>query len=554
MGRPVREFTSETLTLGREAYRRHDWSSAHSQFLDADRVNPLVPADLEQLAMAAHLVGLDTDSTAYWSRAHRDYLENDDSRGAARCAFWLSSLALMIEGDPASSAGWQARGLRLLDDGGPDCVERGYLLMVNAIQCLFMGDHEAAQMGFDYVAAFGERFKDPNLTAICRLGKGQVLVRMGHVTEGMALFDDVMVSITAGDMQPMFAGIAYCAVIEDCELNFETRRAQVWTESLDRWSSAQPGLVPYRRQCLAHRAAILRFHGAWLEAIAEATQACDMTSQVPDRLSTAEAWYQRAEVHRLRGEHAMAEEAYRQASRLGRTTNPGLALLRLDQGSIDAARTSIRRELGETEDPRARAALLSAGVEVLLEAGDLDAASSAAEELSAVADALRTPPFLQAMALQAVGAVALARGDARSALLSLRPAWKAWFDLEAPYEAGRVRVLIGRCCRDLGDLENAELEFEAAEQIFLQLGAIPALSRLHATTAGATDSKHVGGLTDRELAVLRLVVAGKTNHAIASELVISDHTARRHIQNIFAKLGVSSRAAATAFALQNDLI
>ena len=156
------------------------------------------------------------------------------------------------------------------------------------------------------------------------------------------------------------------------------------------------------------------------------------------------------------------------------------------------------------------------------------------------------------MAAHAQGAVLLAEGDPRAALAVLRGAWLAWQELEVPYEAGRVRVLIGLACRELGDHDGAEMELDAARWVFRQLEAAPDLARVEALSdkAGAG----AGGLTARELQVLRLVAEGETNKAIAADLFISERTVDRHLSNIYAKLGVSSRAAATAHAYQHRLI
>jgi DNA-binding CsgD family transcriptional regulator len=199
----------------------------------------------------------------------------------------------------------------------------------------------------------------------------------------------------------------------------------------------------------------------------------------------------------------------------------------------------------------ARSRILGAYAEVMLATGDLSAARLAADELSLIADDFGAP-LLRAVASHAMGAVQLAAGDSRTALAALRRAWTAWQELEAPYEAARVRVLVGLACRALGDEESAAMEFDAAGWVFRQLGAAPDLARLDALSRRTTAT--VGGLTARELEVLRLVAAGMTNREIAATLIISDHTVRRHLQNIFAKLGVPTRAAATAFAFQHDLL
>lgn len=146
----------------------------------------------------------------------------------------------------------------------------------------------------------------------------------------------------------------------------------------------------------------------------------------------------------------------------------------------------------------------------------------------------------------------LAEGDARAALDTLRHAYTIWQELEAPYETARVRVLIGVACRRLGDHDTARMHLDGARMVFQQLGAAPDLARVEDLSRKAPARAHP--LTRRELQVLALVAAGKTNQQIAAALVISDHTVRRHLQNIFSKIGVSSRAAATAFVLQHDLL
>jgi DNA-binding NarL/FixJ family response regulator len=107
-------------------------------------------------------------------------------------------------------------------------------------------------------------------------------------------------------------------------------------------------------------------------------------------------------------------------------------------------------------------------------------------------------------------------------------------------------------CRKLGDDLTARLEFDAARGVFDQLGAAPDLARLEELSALRRDLP--AGLTAREVEILRLLAAGQTNSEIAAALMISEHTVRRHLQNIFVKLGVSSRAAATAFAVQRNFV
>jgi ATP/maltotriose-dependent transcriptional regulator MalT len=226
--------------------------------------------------------------------------------------------------------------------------------------------------------------------------------------------------------------------------------------------------------------------------------------------------------------------------------------LRLVQGQTAAAVTAIRRILAETGDPATRAQMLWAYVEIMLAAGDVPAARAATDELSTIATDLDVP-FLHAVSAHATGAVLLGEGDARAALAALRLAWKAWQELGAPYGSARARVLMGLACRKLGDEDGAAMELDAACWVFHQLGAVPDLSWVEKLSLTAAPRASCG-LTAREVEVLALVATGKTNRQIAAELVLSDHTVRRHLQNIFTKLGVSSRAAATAWAFQHELV
>lgn len=534
---------TDTLARGRESFRTQRWADAHDALAAAGE---LEPEDLERLAVAAYLVGHDDESLAVWERAHREHLRRDAVAPAVRCAFWLVFL-LLGGGHVERGSGWLGRAQRLLAER--DCVEQGYLAFVAGMTAIFAGDLSAARDGFDRAAAAGERFRDADLLTLARHGQGRVLIRTGRGAEGMALLDEVMVSVTSGEVSPIVAGDVYCSVIQACQESFDLRRAQAWTAALSSWCAAQPDLVPYRGQCLLHRAELMQLHGLWRDAKDEVARASERLAQRPGNAAEGAAWYQSAELHRLCGEFAEAEESYRQASRLGHEPQPGLALLRLAQGHVEAAQSAIRRALDETERIVPRSRLLPGFVEVMVAAGDLDAARAGADELAGIAGELDAP-LLRALSEQADGLVLLARGDAPAALAALRRAAAAWQELEAPHEAARTRALIGLACRDLGDDETAALELDAARWAFDQLGAAADVARVDTLTR----TRPPGGLTAREIEVLRLVASGMTNRAIADQLVLSEKTVARHLSNIFAKLGVSSRSAATAYAYENGVV
>jgi DNA-binding CsgD family transcriptional regulator len=542
--------TAEARARAREAFGRRAWAEAFAELSAADREAPLEPDDLERLATAAYLVGRDEDSADLWERAHNELLGGGDVLRAARCAGWLV-FVLLNGGEFARAGGWLARARRLVDDAQRDCAEQGHLLVPVAFQRAVEGDWPSAYAISSQAAEIGDRFGDIDLITLARNIQGRALIGQGKTVEGMALLDEVMVSVMADEASEIVAGAVYCSVIEACQEVFDLRRAQQWTAALTHWCDSQPDLVPFSGHCLVHRAEIMQLHGAWADALDAAQGACERLLRRAQPALGA-AFYQQAELHRLCGEFAQAEDAYRQASRWGREPQPGLARLRLAQGQVDAAAAAIRRVVDEAQDRVTRSRLLPALVEIMFASGDVHAARVAADELSEMADDLDAP-LLRALATHAQGTVLLLEGDARAAHGALRRAWRAWQELEVPYEAARARVLIGLACRQLGDQEGAEMELEAARWVFQQLGAVPDLAGAEALAKKAP-AKAAGGLTARELEVLRLVATGKTNRSIAADLFLSEKTVARHVSNIFTKLGLSSRAAATAYAYEHDLV
>jgi DNA-binding CsgD family transcriptional regulator len=540
-----------TLDHGRVSYERGMWGEAYASLAQADRNSSLEAEDLERLAMAAYLVGRDAESAEAWTRGHQAFLEEGDVPRAVRCAFWLGS-GLLRKGERARGGGWLARAQRLLEECGADCVEHGYLLLPAGLRAIMEGDGPTAYAAFCRAGEVGARFGDVDLIALSLHSRGRARLRMGDLEEGVALLDDAMVAVEVGGVSPIVAGEVYCSVIEGCSEIFDVRRAQEWTAALSHWCESQADLVAYRGQCLVRRAEILRLHGAWSDALSEAERAGDWLTRPPGERAAGAAFYEQAELHRLRGELDDAEDAYRQASRWGATPQPGLALLRHAQGDVAAAATAVRQALDEACETHVRVRRLPAHVEIMLAANDVASARASADELASIAAAIDTP-LLHAVAAAANGAVLLAEDDARAALAALREAWRAWQELDAPYEAARTRALIGQAYHALGDKDTAALEFDAARVAFERVGAALDVARV-AELAHPEAPKAPAGLTRRELEVLRLVASGKTNRAIAVDLFISEKTVGRHVSNIFLKLGTSTRAAATAYAYEHGLV
>ena len=533
----------DELIRAREAYERRDWVAAYGDLshADADAMNA---DDFARLATAAFLVGRTNDCLQAMQRAYQGHLAAGDVLAASRSAFWLA-LALVSSGEPVVGAGWTARGQRLLDGVSGDVVERGHFLVLRMFGCIHEGNWPAALEHAVEIGEYGRRFNDPDLIAMGLASEGRLLLHAGQVPRGLALLDEAMVGLAAGEVSPVFAGDIYCSMIEACQEVSDFARAAQWTHALTTWCDVQPGLVPFTAQCAVHRGQIMRAHGAFDEALDEFDRAVRRYLDAGTTTPAGMAMSERGDVLRIRGDLGAAAAAYDEAIGYGHEPQPGLSLLWLAQGRPEAARTAARRLLAEPRDVVGRSQLLPAAIDILIAAeGDPGVLRPLVEELTEIAAAFGCVA-LRARAGYAAGSVSLVESDARSAVPELRAAMRHWNDLGWPYEVARCRLQIGRAFRQLGDDDSAAGELSAAQRTFAELGA--AVTELPARAAP-------GGLTSRELEVLRLVASGQSNHDIAVTLVLSEKTVARHISNIFAKLDVHSRTAAAAYAFENRLL
>jgi DNA-binding CsgD family transcriptional regulator len=495
-------------------------------------------------------VGRDDESDRAWERAHLECARAGDHDGAARCAAWLG-LSLLLRGEMAHANGWFATAARLVDEQGAAGSARALLALQEFLMALEGGDVDAAAGLADDPLTEARRCDDDGVLALALLCRGEAALARRETSQGLQLLDEAMVVVTSRDVPPIPAGIVYCAVIDACMRISDLPRAAEWTDALDRWCAAQPDLVPFRGQCLVHRAQILQARGDWPAAADAAERACRRLAE-PAHPALGLALYEQGELHRLRGKFREAELAYRAASEQGREPAPGIALLRLAQGRVDTALSAglrmVEESRGSIESPK----MLAAYTEILLAAGDVDAARAVADELTAITTAVGTR-LAGAVSGYARGAVLVAAGDPAAALVELRRAYAAWRELDVAYEAARTRVQIGLACRALGDEDAAELELGAARATFERLAAATDLADV-AHLLDVPGPRDPAELTERECEVLRLVASGMTNREIAATLHLSPHTVGRHLQNVFAKLGVTTRAAATAHAYEHGIL
>lgn len=541
----------DTLERGRRCYDNRAWADSFRLLSLADEKQPLGADDLERLALSAYLTGREDQFHQALERAHAACLRADRSARAARCAFWLG-LTLLFRGETGRGTGWLSGARRLIEREELDCVEHGYLLLPVAEGQIRSEDFSAAFATAGEASEIGIRFDDADLVACARHLQGRALIGQGQLERGLSFLDEAMISVTVGDLFPLMTGLIYCSVIEACQQVYALARAREWTMAMTEWCEAQPQMIAFTQDCLVHRSEILQLQGAWSDAFEEARRACERPPGGDKLQLSGAAFYRQAEVYRLRGDYELAENGYRNASQREFDPQPGLSLLRLAQGRTDTAVASIRRAVSVARDRDRRARLLPAYVEIMLTAGDTDAARHASDELAGIAEGLASE-VLDAMAAQACGSVELAEGNAGAAIDSLRRALRRWRKVEAPYEAATVRAALGLACRALGDEEGALMELDAARSALERLGAAPDLARVDSLT-GSAPKPHWHGLTPRELQVLGLVATGKTNKAIAAELSLSERTVDRHLSNIFNKLDVASRTAAAAWAYEHKLV
>jgi len=538
--------SSSALDAGRSAAAERRWADAYELLAGVDATGGLAASDLDLLGTVALLRGEPRAAVDAMSRAYDMHLAGDDTAAAARSAGWLA-LYLIELGDFTRSVAWAARGMRLVAAMAEPGALAGFVRLAPAVAQLGSGNTAEARHEFEHVLAIAERHDDGEVAASALLGLGKSLIEVDAVAEGFRCFDRAMTAVAAGEVAPVTVGVISCALISDAIMAFDLERATEWAGLLDRWCRDQPELVTFSGQRHALEAMLLLIRGAWAEASIAAELALSRF-RAGDYRAVYGAPYQLAELGRLRGAFHSAEESYRRAGESGWEPQPGLALLHLAAGRTQRAQDEIRRSAAGA-DPFTRRFLLPAVVEIEVAAGDVGAARRAVDELREAGGSTPTP-MLAATLAAAEARVLLAAGDPSAALGAARAATGAWQEIGAPYERARSRVTAGRALSEMGDREAALAEIRVAREVFVALGAHPALAELEELLG----DRRAGVLTARELEVLRLVSTGLTNRGVGERLSLSEKTVARHLSNIFGKLGLSTRAAATAYAYENGLV
>jgi ATP/maltotriose-dependent transcriptional regulator MalT len=516
--------------------------------LTAHEPSSLSAADLDTLAEALFWLDRPGESVAVRRDAYAAHRAAGDLVAAAMAA-WLLYHDHSLVGELAIASGWLGRAREHVKDLDGS-VAAGFVAVAEADHAQHQGDLEGALAHAERAVEIGRTHEHRNLVAMALQARGRVLVAAGRIGDGMASLDEAMIAVTNGELSPLFTGWVYCAVLSVCHDVADLGRAAEWTDVALRWCNGLADGLLYPGLCRIHRVELACLQGAWTTARSEVQRACRQLLAHDPRYA-GEAVYLAAEMDRLSGDLQAAEAGFQQAHELGREPQPGLALVWLAQGRPAAAVASLRLALQPGPSaPLARAALLAALVEAEVAVGELDRAAVASTQLATVARASASP-YLEAIAAARQGLMLLARDELADALGQLRRARALLEELAMPYEVASVGVSIGLAARKAGDESTTLLELRRALVTFQRLGAARDVARVQALLEEPRST--AGPLTRREVEVLRLVAQGYTNRQIGTRLVISEHTVARHLSNIFTKLGVTSRASATAYAYEHDL-
>jgi class 3 adenylate cyclase len=483
----VSQVLQDPLEAGREAAERGAWPEAYELLIAADKNGTLAGSDLELLSHAAMWTGHLTASIEYAERAYARYSDASEMEKAAMVALALAA-EYRNKLQLSASQGWHQRAARLLESI-EESPAHGFLALQKSMIASSRGGYDEALEHIQAALDIATRHHDRDLLAQATLREGVARVNSGDVDQGLALIDEVTAAAIAGELNPLSTAIIYCNAIDACRDLGDYSRAGEWEQTATRWCERM-AIAGFPGMCRVDRAELMRLRGAWNDADQELQRATEELADFNPRVA-GQAFYEIGEIRLRMGDLEAAEQAFDQARDMARDPEPGLSLLRLAQGKVDAASRSIKRALEEESLVRLdRARLLPAQVEIALVAGDVKTARAAAEEIDAIANDYkisdRTTPALEASAQMAWGAVRLAEQDTDGAVTCLRRAVKLWQEVDHPYEGAKTRFLLAGAYREQGDEDGAKSELQAAQSAFQRLGA-----RLDAQRTDARLTKRV---------------------------------------------------------------
>jgi DNA-binding NarL/FixJ family response regulator/uncharacterized protein YlxP (DUF503 family) len=493
------------------------------------------------------------------ARAYQLYRRRGDRRGAARVAMTIAMDSFHFRGETSVARGWQRRAARLLE-GLPAGPEDAWLRVWDCELSLATGQDVArVREVASQAAAIGRALGDLDAEMMALAAEGLALVMQGAVEDGMRQLDEAATAALSGDMvSPLAIGIACCHLVTACEIVRDFGRAAEWCERV-REFCARVSWNVLSSVCRTQHAGVLMWGGAWSEAEAELEQAIRHLAGARPSMQE-QPLVRLAELRRRQGRF---EEAEALVDRVDWHPHGWIvrAAIALDRGKAESAADHARRFLEQT--PTANRTDRALAGELLLRAElALGRAPDAAtlEHIQALAAGVGTDP-LRASARNAEGLVAAARGQHERARGAIEEAIGLLARAGAPYEAARARVDLARSLLALHRAEAARAELGRAARTFDELGAawdargaralIDASLTERKTT---TERPRPGGLSARELEVLRLMAEGLSNPQIAKRLVVSDFTVKRHVANILTKLDLPTRAAAAAHAAREGWV
>ena len=533
------ETHSELLLAARTAHGRRDWHASYEAFTRAGQDTPLGTDDLDAMSTAAWRLGRGKESLRVAERVFAQ-LARTDPPSAAMKAVDLA-LAWVTRGDLNIGQGWMNRARRLLD-GTAEGPTHGYLAYLDAVAAAITGDAQALAEQARVLREMRARLESPAVTALCHVAEALAAIGEARMTEAYGLIDEAMLPVLADQVPIDWAADIYCVVLNQCHRLADLPRMRAWTQSMERWCNDFAASANYGGVCDVHRlqlSAATDDYGLLEHRLVRASRELEEVNS----WAAGEGYYQLGEVRRLRGDADGAFAAFSRARALGVEPQPGEALLRCAIGHSDTAWTELRVALAG-EDRLGRMRLLRGAVEVALARNSLDEAERHCSELESGAEAFGTPGF-RAWAAHARGALLVQQGRYGEALDALEAALREYRIQQSRYDTAQVYDWMAVAHKALGDDELAAADSATAENIYAQLGVEP---------APVCGQRTPGGLTKREIDILRRVAGGATNKQVAEQICISEKTVSRHLANIYGKLGVSSRTAAVAWAHTNNLL